>query len=195
MSIINYAKRQIDLKLVYYGPGLAGKTTSIQHIYQNTSPERRTQLVSLATDTERSLSFDFQPLALALPIRGFQPRLHLFTVPGPIYNDPARKLILRGVDGLIFVADSQDARAETNVESLEELESNLAIRGLDFDTVPIVFQYNKRDLPNVLPVAVMDTMLNPDGRTRFESVAARGVGVFEALEAVAKLMVEELDRG
>jgi signal recognition particle receptor subunit beta len=189
MSFINYSTREINFKIVYYGPGLTGKTTNLVHVYNNTDPERRSKMVSLATETERTLFFNFLPTSLDT-IRGFHCQLHLYTVPGPVFYDASRVLILKGVDGIVFVADSQEARTEANVESLENLESNLAIHGYALGKVPMVLQYNKRDMPEVLTVADMDAMLNPAGRPRFEAVATQGLGVFDTLKAVAKLVVE-----
>jgi mutual gliding-motility protein MglA len=189
MAFIDYTKREINFKIVYYGPGLVGKTTSMEYIFKQTPPENRDKMVCFATETERTLFFNFRPQSLP-EIRGFHARLHLYTVPGPVFYDTSRKLILKGVDGIIFVADSQPERADADVESLENLESNLAINGYDLDTVPLVLQYNKRDLPKVMPVADMDALLNPEHRQRFVSVARQGIGVFETLKAIAELVLD-----
>ena len=194
MSFINYMQREINCKLVYYGPGLCGKTTNLQFIYERTNPEAKGKMISLATETERTLFFDFLPLSLG-EIRGFKTRFHLYTVPGQVFYDASRKLILKGVDGVIFVADSQTARAEANIESLENLRTNLAEQGYDLDTIPFVLQYNKRDLPNVVPVEELRAMINTTNVPDFEAVARTGVGVFDTLKAIAKLVLTELKKG
>ncbi len=194
MSFINYSSREINVKLVYYGPGLCGKTTNLQYIYKKTNPDAKGKMISLATETERTLFFDFLPLALG-EIRGFKTRFHLYTVPGQVFYDASRKLILKGVDGVIFVADSQVERMESNVESVENLRINLAEQGYNLDNIPYVIQYNKRDLPNVAPVAEMDKLLNPRGLPSFESVAMTGVGVFDTLKNLAKQVLFELKKG
>jgi mutual gliding-motility protein MglA len=191
MSVIDYKTREILCKIVYWGPGLAGKTTNMQFVHARTAPEAKGKMISLATETERTLFFDFKPQSLG-EIRGFGLRFHLYTVPGPVFYDASRQLILRGVDGVIFVADSQAQRLESNVESLEGLESNLATHGYAIEKVPLVFQYNKRDLPDVTPVAELDAALNPGGRPSFEAVAHSGVGVFDTLKAVAKQVLDQL---
>ncbi|NLY92911.1 MAG: GTPase domain-containing protein [Myxococcales bacterium] len=194
MSFINYLSREINCKIVYYGPGLCGKTTNLQYIYQKTNPEAKGKMISLATETERTLFFDFLPLALG-EIRGFKTRFHLYTVPGQVFYDASRKLILKGVDGVVFVADSQIARMEANIESLENLRHNLAEQGYNLDTIPFVIQYNKRDMPSVASVEELRATLNPMGVPDFEAVAATGEGVFETLKAVAKLVLTELKKG
>jgi signal recognition particle receptor subunit beta len=194
VSFINYASREINCKLVYYGPGLCGKTTNLQYIYQKTSPDIRGKMISLATETERTLFFDFLPLALG-SIRGFKVRFHLYTVPGQVFYDASRKLILKGVDGVIFVADSQLERMEANVESVENLRLNLQEQGYDLDKLPYVIQYNKRDLPNVAPLQEMRELINPTGVPDYEAVAPVGTGVFDTLKAVARLVLIELKRG
>ena len=160
MSFINYMAREINCKLVYYGPGLCGKTTNLQYIYERTNPEHKGKMISLATETERTLFFDFLPLALG-EIRGFKTRFHLYTVPGQVFYDASRKLILKGVDGVIFVADSQIERTEANLESVENLRTNLAEQGYSLDKLPYVVQYNKRDLPNVAELQELREMINP----------------------------------
>jgi signal recognition particle receptor subunit beta len=195
MSFINYSSREINCKLVYYGPGLCGKTTNLQFIYAKTSPEAKGKMISLATETERTLFFDFLPLSLG-EIRGFKTRFHLYTVPGQVFYDASRKLILKGVDGVVFVADSQEERFEANAESLENLRQNLREQGFDPDKVPMVIQYNKRDLPNAVPLADLREALNPDGKIQdFEAAAASGQGVFETLKALARLVLQELKKG
>lgn len=194
MSFINYSSREINVKLVYYGPGLCGKTTNLHYIYKKTNPDAKGKMISLATETERTLFFDFLPLALG-EIRGFKTRFHLYTVPGQVFYDASRKLILKGVDGVVFVADSQLERMESNVESVENLRINLAEQGYNLDTIPYVIQFNKRDLPNVAPVPEMNKLLNPSDIPCFEAVATTGVGVFDTLKAVAKQVLFELKKG
>ena len=194
MSFINYASREINCKIVYYGPGLCGKTTNLQHVYQQTAPEAKGKMISLASETERTLFFDFLPLALG-EIRGFKTRFHLYTVPGQVFYDASRKLILKGVDGVVFVADSQEERLDANIESMENLKVNLEEQGYQLEQLPFVVQYNKRDLPNVTSVEELRELLNPDGVPEFEACAQTGEGVFETLKAVAKLILMELKKG
>jgi hypothetical protein len=194
MSFINYSSREINCKLVYYGPGLGGKTTNLQFIYARTSPEAKGKMISLATETERTLFFDFLPLSLG-EIRGFKTRFHLYTVPGQVFYDASRKLILKGVDGVIFVADSQNERMEANIESLENLRLNLNEQGYNLDKLPYIIQYNKRDLPNAAPMDELRQLLNPTHVPEFEACATTGVGVFETLKAIAKAVLTELRRG
>ena len=194
MSFINYSSREINCKIVYYGPGLCGKTTNLQYIFKKTNPEHRGKMISLATETERTLFFDFLPLSLG-DIKGFKTRFHLYTVPGQIFYDASRKLILKGVDGIVFVADSQIERMDANIESFENMKENLKEQGYDLANIPYVMQYNKRDLPNVVPVAELKKVLNVDGVPDFEAVAATGGGVFETLKAVVKLVLIELKKG
>jgi signal recognition particle receptor subunit beta len=194
MSFINYASREINCKIVYYGPGLCGKTTNLQFVYQKTAPDSRGKMISLATETERTLFFDFLPLALG-EIRGFKTRFHLYTVPGQVFYDASRKLILKGVDGVVFVADSQEEREDANIESLENLRFNLKEQGYDLDALPYVIQYNKRDLPNIMPVEQMRRELNTTNVPDFEACATTGEGVFETLKAVAKLILIDLKKG
>lgn len=193
MSFINYAAREINCKLVYYGPGLCGKTTNLQFIYTKVEPGTKGKLISLATETERTLFFDFLPLELG-SIRGFKTRFHLYTVPGQVFYDASRKLILRGADGVIFVADSQVERMESNIESLENLEDNLAEQSMKLEAMPFILQYNKRDLPNAVPVEELQAALNPRNVPWFEACAATGVGVFETLKGAAKLVLGELKK-
>ena len=195
MAFINYSAREINCKLVYYGPGLCGKTTNLKYIYEKTAADAKGKMISLATETERTLFFDFLPLSLG-EIRGFRTRFHLYTVPGQVFYDASRKLILKGVDGVVFVADSQEERFEANVESLENLKSNLREQGYDFDKIPIVLQYNKRDLPNAVALEELRTALNPTGKIAdFEAAAQSGKGVFETLKALARLVLQELKKG
>ena len=194
MSFINYLSREINCKIVYYGPGLCGKTTNLQYIYNRTNPDAKGKMISLATETERTLFFDFLPLEIG-EIRGFKTRFHLYTVPGQVFYDASRKLILKGVDGVVFVADSQMLRAEANIESMDNLRTNLAEQGYNLDTLPYVIQYNKRDMPNVTPVEELRSMLNVAHVPDFSAVATTGEGVFETLKSVAKLVLTELKRG
>ena len=193
MTFINYAAREINCKIVYYGPGLCGKTTNLQWIYDKTNPQAKGKLISLATETDRTLFFDFLPLDLGT-VRGFKTRFHLYTVPGQVFYDASRKLILKGVDGVIFVADSQEARMEANIESLQNLEKNLKEQGYDLKTVPYALQFNKRDLPTALPMDQMYSQLNVKGEPTFEAVAMNGTVVFDTLKAVAKLVLTELKK-
>jgi len=193
VSFINYSSREINCKIVYYGPGLCGKTTNLQYIYKKTNPEQKGKLISLATETERTLFFDFLPLALG-DIKGFRIRFHLYTVPGQVFYAASRKLILKGVDGVVFVADSQIERMEANLESLDDLRINLAEQGYDLDKLPFTIQFNKRDLPNAAPVDEMNRLLNPNGIPWFEGIATTGVGVFETLKDVAKQVLMELKK-
>ena len=193
MSFINYSSREINCKIVYYGPGLCGKTTNLQYIYRRTTPEQKGKLISLATETERTLFFDFLPLALG-DIKGFRVRFHLYTVPGQVFYAASRKLILKGVDGVVFVADSQIERMEANMESLEDLRINLAEQGYELEKLPFTIQHNKRDLPNVAPIEEMNALLNPNGIPWFEGVAMSGQGVFETLKNVAKQVLFELKK-
>ncbi len=194
MSFINYMAREINCKIVYYGPGLCGKTTNLQYIYERTNPDAKGKMISLATETERTLFFDFLPLSLG-EIRGFKTRFHLYTVPGQVFYDASRKLILKGVDGVIFVADSQIERLEANQESMENLRTNLAEQGYSLEKIPFVIQYNKRDLPNTVPVEELRELLNPMRVPDYEANARAGNGVFDTLKAVSKLVLTELKRG
>jgi hypothetical protein len=191
MSFINYAAREINVKIVFYGPGLCGKTTNLQYIFEKSSPHQKGKLISLATETDRTLFFDFLPLDLGA-VRGFKTRFHLYTVPGQVFYDASRKLILKGVDGVVFVADSQEARMDANEESLRNLEDNLMENGFDLKNVPFVLQFNKRDLPTAVLVDDMYRLLNFKGEPTFEAVATKGIGVFETLKAVAKQVLYEL---
>ena len=191
MTFINYASREINCKIVYYGPGLGGKTTNLQYIYDSTAAQAKGKLISLATETDRTLFFDFLPLDLGT-VRGFKTRFHLYTVPGQVFYDASRKLILKGVDGMVFVADSQRERMDANVESLFNLELNLKQHGYDLMKVPYVLQLNKRDLPNIVSNAELTGELRRKEEPVFEAVANRGVGVFDTLKAVAKQVLLEL---
>ena len=195
MTFINYASREINCKIVYYGPGLCGKTTNLQFIYDKTNPTAKGKLISLATETDRTLFFDFLPLELG-NVRGFKTRFHLYTVPGQVFYDASRKLILKGVDGVIFVADSQRERMDANVESLQNLDANLKSQGYDLVGIPYVLQLNKRDLPNVVPVEEMKKQLVMRGEPVLEAIAksSNGAGVFDTLKAVAKLVLRDLTK-
>jgi signal recognition particle receptor subunit beta len=194
MTFINYASREINCKIVYYGPGLCGKTTNLQYIFDSTAPQARGKLISLATETDRTLFFDFMPLELGT-VRGFKTRFHLYTVPGQVFYDASRKLILKGVDGVVFVADSQEERMDANVESLYNLEENLQSQGYDLMKLPYVLQLNKRDLPTIVPVDDLAAELQRKGEPVVEAVASTGQGVFDTLKAVAKQVLTELRRG
>ena len=193
MSFINYSSREINCKIVYYGPGLCGKTTNLQYIFRRTNPGQKGKLISLATETERTLFFDFLPLALG-DIKGFKIRFHLYTVPGQVFYAASRKLILKGVDGVVFVADSQIERMDSNMESLDDLNINLAEQGYELVKLPFAIQYNKRDLPNIILAGDMNKVLNTRSVPSFEAVAVTGKGVFETLKAVAKQVLFELKK-
>ena len=194
MTFINYASREINCKIVYYGPGLCGKTTNLQYIYDSTAPAAKGKLISLATETDRTLFFDFMPLELGT-VRGFKTRFHLYTVPGQVYYDASRKLILKGVDGVVFVADSQEERLDANLESLYNLEENLQTQGYNLLDLPYVLQLNKRDLPNVVPAEELVGELQRKNEPVYEAVAMDGTGVFDTLKAVAKQVLTELRKG
>jgi signal recognition particle receptor subunit beta len=193
MTFINYASREINCKLVYYGPGLGGKTTNLQYIYAKTNPNSKGKLISLATETDRTLFFDFLPLELGT-IRGFRTRFHLYTVPGQVFYDASRKLILKGADGVAFVSDSQEVRMDANVESIRNLRDNLSEHGLDLATMPYVLQLNKRDLPTALPPDVMADGLRIQEEEVFEAVATTGAGVFETLKALARKVLMQMKK-
>ncbi len=192
MSTINFAVREINFKIVYYGPGLSGKTTNLKQIYDQVPAESKGEMVSLATEDERTLFFDFLPLDLG-KVNGFKTRFHLYTVPGQVFYNSSRKLILRGVDGVVFVADSAPDRLRANAESLRNLRENLQEYNLRLNDVPTVLQANKRDLPDALPMDMLNAVLNPEGRFQvFEAVASEFKGVFEPLRAVATMVLEKL---
>jgi signal recognition particle receptor subunit beta len=191
MTFINYASREINCKIVYYGPGLGGKTTNIQWIHDRARSDSKGKLISLATETDRTLFFDFLPLELGT-IRGFRTRFHLYTVPGQVFYDASRKLILKGVDGIVMVADSQEMRQDANKESVQNLKENLEQHGLDLDSIPYVLQLNKRDLPSSMPPAEMERELRIKDEPVFEAVATQGKGVFDTLKGVIKLVLSDL---
>lgn len=191
---MNYHSKEINCKIVYYGPGLGGKTTNIQHVYQKTSGDAKGNIISLNTENERTLFFDFLPLDLG-EIRGFKTRFHLYTVPGQVFYEASRKLILRGVDGVVFVADSQVEKMDANRESLKSLEMNLLEQGYDISRLPMIMQWNKRDLPNVIAVEQLEKELNRWDCPAFEAVAIEGQGVFESLKMISKLVLMNLKGG
>ncbi len=193
MTFINYVAREINCKIVYYGPGLGGKTTNLQYVYQITKNENKGKMISLATETERTLFFDFLPIDLG-QIRGFQTRFHLYTVPGQVFYDSSRKLILKGVDGVVFVADSQEERIDANLESLANLADNLKEQGFDINKIPYVLQLNKRDLSNAMPVAELTKQLLVKEEPVLEAVATEGTGVLNTLKAVARQVLFELKK-
>jgi len=194
LSFINFAAREINCKIVYYGAGLGGKTTNLQFIYEKTGEQQKGKMISLATATARTLFFDFLPLDLG-SVRGFKTRIHLYTVPGQVFYDASRKLILRGVDGVVFVADSQEERMDANVEALENLQENLREHSYDFQKIPYVLQFNKRDLPNAMPLDTLKKELWKRNEPVIEAVAFQGVGVFETLKTVARQVLAELKQG
>jgi len=191
MSFINYAAREINCKIVYYGPGLGGKTTNIQWIHEKTREDAKGKLISLATESERTLFFDFLPIELGT-IRGFRTRFHLYTVPGQVFYDASRKLILKGVDGVVFVADSQEARMDANVEAISNLRLNLRDQGYDLENMPYALQLNKRDLPSAVALAELEEALRIKDEPLFEAVATTGDGVFETLKSIIKLVLKDL---
>jgi len=193
MSLVNYSTREITSKIVYYGPGRSGKTTNLQYIYGQVPEDRRGRMVSLATETDRTLFFDFLPLDLGT-ISGFQTRFQLYTVPGQVYYDATRKLVLQGADGVVFVADSQRAQADENVESFRNLQVNLLEQGVDPRQIPIVLQYNKRDLPGVMSVEELDDLLNYRDLPRYEARALAGAGVFDTLRGISELVLRRLSQ-
>ncbi len=193
MSFINFAAREINCKIVYYGPGLGGKTTNLQCIFDKTAANEKGKMISLATETDRTLFFDFLPLDIGT-IRGFKTRFHLYTVPGQVFYDASRKLILRGVDGVVFVADSQAERLDANIEALDNLVDNLKEHGYDFRSIPYVLQLNKRDLPNALPVEILRRQLVRRKEPVFEATAIKAKGIFETLKEVGRQVLIELRR-
>jgi mutual gliding-motility protein MglA len=191
MTYINHLAKEINCKIVYYGPGLCGKTTNLQHIFETTRQEAKGKMISLATDTERTLFFDFLPIDLG-SVRGYKVRFHLYTVPGQVFYDASRKLVLRGADGLIFVADSQPSRSEANVESVENLATNLADQGQALEKMAYVIQYNKRDMPEVASIDELREQLNPLGVPEYEAAAKSGAGVFDTLKGLSRLVLTRL---
>ncbi len=191
MALINVAAREIHCKIVYYGPGMGGKTSNLQYIHGAVPKETKGDLLSIATETERTLFFDFLPLDLGT-VRGFKTRFHLYTVPGQVLYERTRVAVLNGSDGVVFVADSQKHKLEENIKSLRELAVNVTRQNKKFQEFPIVLQYNKRDVPNALPVEVMDKYLNPLKWPRYEAIATKGNGIFDTLKAISKLVISKL---
>jgi signal recognition particle receptor subunit beta len=189
MVSINYAFKEICCKIVFYGPGLSGKTTNLQYVHQKIPPQTRGELISLATDQDRTLYFDFLPVDIGR-IHGFSIKFQLYTVPGQVYYNATRKLVLRGVDGLAFVADSQRSKMEENIESYQNLVENLEGYGYDIEKLPLVLQYNKRDLSDISSVDELESILNPKGLPHFEAVATQGIGVFDTLKCISKLVLD-----
>ncbi|MEO1369951.1 MAG: GTPase domain-containing protein, partial [Acidobacteriota bacterium] len=184
MVFFNYSTMQMAAKVVYYGPGLCGKTTNLQWIFEHTSNDSRGEMVSLATETDRTLFFDLLPIDVG-SIAGFSTRIQLYTVPGQVFYNTTRKLVLKGVDGVVFVADSQRPMLQANIESFQNLEENLAEMGLTLETIPLVLQYNKRDLPNIMSIPELEQALNPEGRYQSLGASAlNGDGVFETLKTI-----------
>ncbi|GAB6063318.1 hypothetical protein JCM30394_20480 [Deferrisoma palaeochoriense] len=193
MAIFNYAARELTAKIVYYGPGLSGKTTSIQYIHSRISPKNRGKLVSLATETDRTLFFDFFPVDFGT-VGGFRVKFNFYTVPGQVFYNTTRKLVLKGADGVVFVADSQPGMMEQNLESLENLKENLKAHGIDWETVPFVIQYNKRDIPGALPIEELRRHLNPRGVPDFATTATTGEGIMEAMKTICKMVLEDIQK-
>lgn len=193
MALINRASREISCKIVFYGPGLGGKTTNLRQIYQKVDPQAKSQLISLATELDRTLFFDFMPLDLGT-IQGYKTKFHLYTVPGQVFYNASRKLVLRGVDGIVFVADSQKERYEDTLASFCNLKDNLAEMSLSIETVPLVLQYNKRDLPNIVSMDELKSQLNDNKYPDFEAVANQGIGVFETLKEIARQVLGNVGR-
>lgn len=194
MSFINYNAKEIHCKIVYYGPSLSGKTTNVQYIYHKSIAKDKSELIELPSDLERTLFFDFLPLEVG-EIRGFKTRFHLYSVPGQVVYDASRKLILKGLDGVVFVADSQAERMEENIQALENLKTNLEMQGYDINKIPLVFQYNKRDLPNALPIADLRSALNKYNAPDFEAKANDGDGVMDSLKTISKAIITVLKGG
>lgn len=194
MSFINYASKEINCKIVYVGTGLCGKTTNVQFIYEHTQQDNRGKLVTLSTENERTLFFDFLPLSVG-DVRGYRTRFHLYTIPGQTFYEVSRQFILKGVDGVVFVVDSQAERMDANLEAYESLGRSLDRQGYDLDKLPLVFQYNKRDLSGAVSVSELEATFNPTRRPYFEAVASRGVGVMETLQAVSQAVIRELRGG
>lgn len=194
MSFINYASKEVNCKIIYCGPGLSGKTTNIQYVYEQTQQENRGKLITLSTENERTLFFDFLPLAVG-DIRGYRARFHLYTIPGQTFYEVSRQFILKGVDGIVFVADSLAERMDSNIESFELLEKSLEKQGYDLNRIPLVFQYNKRDVPDVVSLHELESTFNSMHRPYFEAVANRGDGVMETLQSICQLIVNELKGG
>jgi signal recognition particle receptor subunit beta len=194
VSFINYANKEINCKIIYFGPGLSGKTTNVQYIYEQTQETQKGKLVTLSTENERTLFFDFLPLAIG-DVRGYKTRFHLYTIPGQTFYEVSQQFILKGLDGVVFVADSQAERMEANIDSFESLEKNLGQLGYDLNKLPLVLQYNKRDLEGAVPIRELESTFNPMRRPHFEAVANRGQGVMETLQAISQWVIRELKGG
>lgn len=194
MSFINYASKEINCKIVYCGTGLSGKTTNVQYIYEQAQPSQRGKLVTLSTENERTLFFDFLPLSVG-DVRGYQTRFHLYTIPGQTFYELSQQFILKGTDGIVFVVDSHPERMEANIESFEALEKSLDQQGYEFHKIPLVFQYNKRDLPDAVSIRELENTFNPTRRPFIEAMANRGDGVMETLQTISQLVIRELKGG
>lgn len=194
MSFINYVTKEINCKIVYFGAGLSGKTTNVQYIYEQTQQDQRGKLVTLSTENERTLFFDFLPLSIG-DVRGYKTRFHLYTVPGQTFYETSQQFILKGVDGVIFVVDSQPERMEANIKSYEFLEKSLEAQGYDINRLPLVFQYNKRDSIEAVSVQELESTFNPMRRPSFTAVANRGEGVMETLQTISQWIIQELKGG
>lgn len=194
MSFINYANKEINCKIVYFGAGLSGKTTNVQYVYEQTQQGQRGKLVTLSTENERTLFFDFLPLSVG-DQRGFKTRFHLYTIPGQTFYTTSRQFILKGVDGIVFVVDSQPERMEANIEAYEDLEKSLDRAGYDINRIPLVLQYNKRDTPDAISIRELQATFNPMDRPYFEAVASRGQGVMETLQSISQWIIRELKGG
>ncbi len=194
MSFINYASKEINCKIIYYGPGFSGKTTNIQYVYEQTQHDQRGKLITLSTENERTLFFDFLPLSVG-DIRGYKTRFHLYTIPGQTFYEISRQFILKGVDGIVFVADSLAERMESNIESFESLAKSLEKQGYDLNRIPLVFQYNKRDMQGAVSVQELETAFNPMRRPYYEAVANRGEGVMETLQSICQSIINDLKGG
>ena len=191
MSFVNSVSKEVNCKIVYVGTGLSGKTTNVQYVYENTQTERAGKLVSLSTENERTLFFDFLPLSIG-EVRGYKTRFHLYTIPGQTFYEASRDFILKGVDGVVFVVDSAPERMEANVEAWEQFQKALERQGYDLARIPLVFQYNKRDVPNAAPIQELEITFNPAKRPYFEGVANRGEGVMETLESISQMVIDAL---
>lgn len=194
MSFINHSTKEVNCKIVYVGPGLSGKTTNVQYVYENTASDLRGKFFSGTSENERTLFFDFLPLGVG-DVRGYQTRFHLFTVPGQTFYEISQQFILKGIDGIVFVADSQPERMEANIDSFELLAKNLERQGYDIHKVPLVFQYNKRDVPNATPIRELENTFNPMRRPYFEAIANQGEGVMETLQSISQWVIRELKGG
>jgi len=194
VSFINYASKEINCKIIYYGPGFSGKTTNIQYVYEQTQHDQRGKLITLSTENERTLFFDFLPLSVG-DIRGYKTRFHLYTIPGQTFYEISRQFILKGVDGIVFVADSLAERMESNIESFESLAKSLEKQGYDLNRIPLVFQYNKRDMQGAVSVQELETAFNPMRRPYYEAVANRGEGVMETLQSICQSIINDLKGG